>query len=259
MKLIALTLTTFIATTAIAAAQTRQGAQPPRPGSPPAPLSRGFLSINGAFQMTQNDFDDGETFREYGEDGRFDTDYTVKGGPALDVAAGVRLWRGVAVGAGVTRFSRSTPAAVSGSIPHPFFFSRPRTLSSEVTSLKREELAVHMQVRAVAPIGRRLQVMAFGGPSYFQVKQGIVTDVDYSESYPYDAATFASAATSDAKESKLGFNAGGDVAFFFTRQLGVGVTAQFSGTEIDVPTANGSTQKIKAGGFQAGGGVRVRF
>jgi hypothetical protein len=101
--------------------------------------------------------------------------------------------------------------------------------------------------------------MVFGGPSFFQVQQGIVTGVRYSESYPFDSAAFASAETTSAKESKAGFNVGGDLAYFFTRQLGVGFAAQFSGTELDVPSAAGGTHKVRAGGFQAGGGLRVRF
>lgn len=258
MKSIAIFGVLLIGCTVCASAQTRP-ANPSRPSSPAAPLPKGFFSINGIYQVTTNDFDDGATFRENAEDGRYDTDYTVKGGPAVDVAGGMRLWRNLAVGAGVTRFSRSTPVALSGSIPHPFFFSRPRTISGEIANLKREELAVHVQARGVMPVGRRLQVMVFGGPSFFQVKQGVVTDFTYQDTYPYDTATFASAETTTAKESKLGFNAGGDVAFFFTRRLGVGVSAQFSGTEIDVPSASGQTQTVRIGGLQAGGGLRVRF
>jgi hypothetical protein len=223
------------------------------------PWWKGFISVNGGFQATSNDFDDGETFRDNGEDGRYSTDYTVKGGPTVDVAGGMRVWRNLAVAAGVTRFSRSTPVILNGTIPHPFFFSRPRSVAGDISNLKREELAVHVQARALVPVNRRMQVMAFGGPSFFSVKQGIVTDFTYSESYPYDTASYASAATTNAKESQVGFNVGGDFAFFFTRQLGVGASAQFSGTEVEVPSADGRTQKLKVGGFQAGGGLRVRF
>jgi hypothetical protein len=261
----ALTVMLAFVTVGGAVAQTRPAPTRPVPATavkarrPVAPFSRGFVSANGGFQVTQNDFDDGETFREHGEDARYSTDYTVQGGPTIDVAGGMRIWRQLAVGAGVTRFSRSTPVTLNGSVPHPFFFSRPRSVNGEISNVKRQELAVHVQARAVVPVNRRMQVMVFGGPSFFQVKQGIVTELRYSESYPYDSASFASAATTDAKESKIGLNVGGDFAYFFTRQIGVGVSAQFSGTEVDVPNASGQTQKIKVGGFQTGGGLRLRF
>jgi hypothetical protein len=125
--------------------------------------------------------------------------------------------------------------------------------------LSREELGVHIQARGVFPIGARMQAMLFGGPSFFQVKQGVVTGFTYSDSYPYDEATFRSAATDGASVSKTGFNAGADVAFFFTRQLGIGGTVQFAGTSVDLPAGGGQTQRVKVGGGKAGGGLRIRF
>jgi len=224
-----------------------------------SPVPRGFLVVNGGYQLTANDFSDGATKRENGEDGRFDTTYTVKGGPSFDVAGGATVWRSLGVGVGVSRFSVSTPTDMTASVPHPFFFNRPRSIGGEVPGLKREELAVNVQVAGMFPIGARMQAMLFGGPSFFQVKQGVVTDFTYSESYPYDVATFSSAATNSASVSKTGFNAGADVAFFFTRQLGVGGTVQFAGTSVDLPAGGGQTQSVKVGGGRAGGGLRLRF
>ena len=221
--------------------------------------ARGFLVLNGGYQVTTNDFDDGATFRANAEDAKFTTDYEVKGGPAFDVAGGARLWRQLGVGVGVTRFSRSTPTVLSGSVPHPFFFSRPRSVGGEVAGLKREEIAVHVQARLIAPVGTRLQVMAFGGPSFFQVRQGLVTGFTWADSYPYDDAAFSAAQTTNDKGTKVGFNAGADVAFFFARQIGVGATVQFARATVELSGAGGNAIEIKAGGVQAGGGLRVRF
>ena len=145
------------------------------------PVPRGFLAVNGGYQLTANDFSDSATKRENGEDGRFDTTYTVKGGPSFDVAGGAKVWRKLGVGVGVSRFSVSTPPSLTGSVPHPFFFNRPRSIAGEVGGLKREELAVNVQVTGMFPIGARMQAMLFGGPSFFQVKQGVVTDFTYSD------------------------------------------------------------------------------
>jgi hypothetical protein len=65
--------------------------------------------------------------------------------------------------------------------------------------------------------------------------------------------------TTNAKRNKVGFNAGGDVAFIFSRQVGFGFTAQFAGATVDLPSAFGGTTDVKAGGMQAGGGLRLRF
>lgn len=221
--------------------------------------SRVFVVVNGGYQITTNDFADGAVKRENAEDGRFDTTYVVKGGPAFDVAGGGILWRRLGVGVGVSRFSVSTPSSLKATIPHPFFFNRARSVSGDVAGLKREELAVHVQARGIFPVGTRFQMMVFGGPSFFQVKQSVITDYTYDESYPYDAATFRSATTTRASASKIGFNTGGDVAVFFTRQLGVGAIVQFAGTSVDLPGALGATKDVKTGGGQAGVGLRLRF
>lgn len=220
--------------------------------------SRGFIVVNGGYQITSNDFENASTFSTNVEDGTFTTDYQVKGGPSFDVAGGARVWRRLAVGVGVTRFSRSTPSTLNGSVPHPFSFNRLRPITGDVPGLEREELSVHVQARAIVPIGSRMQVMAFGGPSFFQVKQGIVSSFSWAESYPFDEASFGSATSINAKGSKLGFHAGMDVAFFFSRQVGVGGTIQFSGTTVDIESSGGS-QEVKAGGARAGGGLRIRF
>ena len=221
--------------------------------------SRGFLAMNGGYQLTQDDFSNGAIKHEHAEDGRFDTDYVFKGGPSFDGAVGLRLWRRLSIGVGVSRLSVATPASVRASVPHPFFFDQDRSINGEASGVTREELAVHMQIGGVFPIGTRLQVMVFGGPSFFQVTQGIVTDVTYTNGYPYDEAQFAAATTTDAKASKVGFNAGGDLAFFLTRHVGLGATAQFSGTTVALPVAGGASQDVKVGGVTVSGGLRLRF
>jgi len=219
---------------------------------------RGFIIVNGGYQVGSHDFEQVSTLRANVEDGTFTTDYDVKSGPSFDVTGGATVWRRLAIGVGVTRFSRSTPSTLSGSVPHPFFFNRPRPVSGDIAGLEREELAIHVEAIATAPIGRRLQVMAFGGPSFFRVKQDMVTTFTWAETYPFDDASFGSATVVDADGSKLGFNVGGDVAFFFSRQVGVGGSIRYSAATVEIDVAGG-THDVKAGGLQAGGGLRLRF
>jgi hypothetical protein len=221
--------------------------------------TRAFISVNGGVQVASNDFDDGTTFPANAEEGRYATDYSVEGGPSLNVGGGAMIWRQLGVGVGITRFSRSTPAAFNGSVPHPFFFNRARDIAGDVGGLRREETAVHLRASAVFPAGNRLEVMVFGGPSFFQVKQGIVTDFVFTDEYPYDTATFVRAEITDAEESRVGFNVGGDVGYFFTRQIGIGFALQFARANVELPSAAGGTQELKAGGVQLGGGLRLRF
>jgi hypothetical protein len=240
-----------------------QNQEPTRPRSPSRPTRSpgvgGFLSANRGHRTTVNNFSDGAAFRENAEEGRFDTAYSVKAGPTIDVAGGVTVGRSTGVGVAVERFKRSTPVVLSGSVPHPFFFSRPRAVSADVGGLTREELAIHVQLRGVVPIGNRFQVSLFGGPSFFRLTQDVVTDFAYTDDYPYDAASFERASATRSKASKPGFNGGGDVAFFFTRQIGVGVSAQFSRATVKLPSADDGTRDARVGGVQVGGGLRLRF
>jgi hypothetical protein len=223
----------------------------------PAPTERIFVSLNGMFQAGSNDFRDTSTLRVNIEDGSLTTNYSVGSGPAFDVSGGFLFWRNVGVGVGVTRFSTSTVTTVDASVPHPFFFNQGRAVTGDVHG-SREELAIHVQVRAVFPVNRRFSVSVFGGPSFFQVEQGIVDDINYTEAYPFDTATFSSAATSTQSESGVGLNVGGDVAYFFGQQVGVGVGVQYSSATVQMTLPSG-TSDVKAGGTQIGGGLRLRF
>lgn len=221
--------------------------------------ARGFVSVNGGYRATSTDFTHDVVFTQFVEQGSINSSYFVDKGPQLDIAGGARVWRSLGAGVAVTRFSKSGGASVVARIPHPFFFNQLRSVEGDAAGLKHEELAVHIQAMAILPVGERLSVAVFGGPSLFQVKRGLVDDVRYNDQYPYDSATFASAETSNASASKLGFNAGVDIGYFFSRSVGVGGLIRFSGATVDFDAPDGNTQPIDAGGLQAGAGLRLRF
>lgn len=226
----------------------------------PAPRSfRGFVSVNGGFQVTSNDFADAGTKREHLEDGRLETTYVVKGGQTFDITGGTAVWRRLGIGVGVSRFTVDTPTTITASVPHPFFFNRLRPVNGEAPGLTREELVIHVQARATLPVGSRAELTVFGGPSFFKVKQGMVTDVSYRDSYPYDQASFGGAVTTTTDASKTGFGGGGDLAFYFSRNVGIGGTFQFAGASVDVPGTGGATRQVKVGGARTGAGLRLRF
>ena len=220
---------------------------------------RGFVSINGGYQASSTDFRNSIAITEFVEQGSVDSSYNVKAGPQLDVAGGARVWRSLGIGIGITRFSKSGTATVAGKIPHPFFFNQTRSVEGEAAGLKREELAFHIQAMAVVPGGERLSLAVFAGPSFFNVKQGIVQKLQYSQGYPYDTATFSGVDTDTPSESTIGFNAGADVGYFFARHVGIGGVIRFSRASVDFTSIDGETFAVDAGGVQAGAGLRLRF
>ena len=48
----------------------------------------------------------------------------------------------------------------------------------------------------------------FAGPAFFKVQADIPTSVNFTESYPYDSATFSSLETSSVSDSAAGFTVG---------------------------------------------------
>lgn len=219
-----------------------------------------FLSIDGTYQAGTEDFNDGASFPLYAETATFTTAYHLKPGPSFNISGSGLVMRRLAVGIAVSRFSRETPIAVSASLPNPFFFNRSRAMSADVAGMYREERAVHVQVRALLPIqSSRLQAAVFGGPSFFTVTQDVLNQVGYTEAYPYDTVTATNGQSANVSTSKTGFNAGADIGYFFSSHVGVGGLAQYSGTTIKIDSAGGDTVDAKVGGFQVGGGLRLRF
>jgi hypothetical protein len=230
-----------------------------RPGTAPARrwTDIGYLAVSGGYQAGSSGFSETFGFQQHLERATVTTEYPKKDGPTFDVGGGFRVWRNLAAGVSVSSVSRSTDGAVSGSIPHPFFFDAGRAIEG-TAALKRTETAVHVQAAYVVPAGRRMLVTLSGGPSFFSVKQSLVQSVQFSESYPFDTATLSSAPTASASKSVTGFNAGLDVGYYFTGAVGAGMMVRYSGATLALPSHD-ATISTKVGGFQAAGGLRVRI
>ena len=226
---------------------------------PSAPGTVRFVSVNGGLQIGTTVFSDGFVKHENEEDGRLEGRYVVDSGPSFSVSGGAMLGRRLGIGVGLTRFSRSTVTTLNGSIPHPFFFNRPRSLTADVVGLRREELTLHVRATGVVWVGRRTEVNVFGGPAVFFVKQDLLADFTFTDEYPYDSASFDEATSDVVRGTAIGFSLGGDTAFFLSPRVGVGVTVLYSRATVGLRSPGGDSVNGKAGGTQVGGGLRLRF
>ena len=233
---------------------------------------RGFLTFSAGLQAGLRGFADEAVFQPsggvntealsgfaVGEPARFDSTYGFKPDGLFDVGGGVRVWGHVGVGAAVSRFNHHAAATVAGQVPHPFFFDRFRNIAGESPLLARNETAVHLQALVVLPASRSLTVTFFGGPTVFNLQQDFVTDVRFTQAYPYDAAAFSGAVTGTQSASKVGVNVGVDLAYYFLERIGVGGLFRFSRADVSLPSAGGDDIDVRAGGLHAAGGLRVRF
>jgi hypothetical protein len=172
----------------------------------------------------------------------------------------VRVWKGLTVGVGGTRVQRDTASITTGSFPHPFFFNAARTGEWTSDALERTEVGIHVSAGfEVLPNDPRWSLNVFGGPSFFSFKQDVVESVHLIQTYPYDTID-ATLQTGDIDGSAIGFNVGANFGWFFSRHFGVGALIRFTqAKEKDVSIGSGDPFELELGGFQGGGGVRIRF
>jgi hypothetical protein len=228
------------------------------PSAPPA-APRGVVSVNGGWQAPSRTFSDSFTFDQYAEPGTADVEYTVDPGPVFEGGFGMRLWKALGVGVSASKFNRSSTAHVTGSMPHPFFFSRPRTIEGDATGITRDETTINLQALAFVPAGSRVLLVLSAGPSFISVQQDLVTAVKWDESYPFDTATYRTVDTTTPSEHAVGVNVGADVIFRFGRSFGLGALIRFTQAKVDLVPAAGRTVSVDAGGFQAGAGFRILY
>jgi hypothetical protein len=223
------------------------------------PRPRVEIAAGAALQPATASFAAVRDFPYFAETARVEGAYDVADGVAFDITGAVRVWRSLAVRIGGTRLTRNTESQTHGSFPHPFFFGMNRTGTWPSGSLDRTELGAHLSADWALVQTPRFGVSLFGGPTWFNFTQAVVDRVEVIQSYPYDTID-ARLTTGTVKGSALGFHAGADVGWFFSRYLGVGGLIRFTnGSKKSVRIADGNPFDLELGGFQGGGGVRLRF
>jgi hypothetical protein len=234
----------------------RPAAKPPTKSNAQQWRDRGYISGNFGWQASSSTFSDARTLNVQTGDvepRHLASNYDVKAGPMFDIGGGFRLWKNLGVAVAVTRYSVSKDIEIDATLPHPFLFNHDRALSG-TTSGTREELAVHVDAVWVVPT-KKMQIAIFGGPTFFNAKQTIVSDFTSTDTYPYDdPPRFDSAVSAEESKSVTGFNVGADVGYFFTDIFGVGGVVRFGRG-----TLKSSIGDLDIGGPQLSGGIRIRL
>ncbi|MCY4661069.1 MAG: outer membrane beta-barrel protein [Acidobacteria bacterium] len=237
---------------------------------------RGFVSINGGLQALAAEFTDDVVFAESGgvysarpvgllsraaaqEEARFSGVHSPASAPSLDAGAGYRVTGNFALGAAVSFAAAEGTAAVSARAPHPFFDNRDRELTGVAPGLRRQELGIHVQAQYLVPVTESFTVTLFGGPTLINLQQDLVADVQFRQEYPYETASYDAAIAGGQSGTGIGFNAGADLAYYFSDVAGVGLLARYSRATVDLASAAGGTVGVPAGGLQVGGGLRLKF
>ena len=234
----------------------------PKPASPPPappPTRRLTLSLLGLVGPTSLDFSESRTFTQFAEEGILDVDSSYGTGFGGDVGLQYlfkKTW-GAAVSFSFVR--RSGSADFTGQFPHPLYLGRPRQASGSVDGLSYQEAAAHVDGVYAATKGKWTYGV-FGGVSFFlKVEADILSLPEYAQSYPFDTVTITSVLIEPRSASAIGFNLGGDLGYRLKKALDVGLRVRFSRGTATLDVSEGNTVEIRAGGLQAGLGVRMRF
>lgn len=216
---------------------------------------RGFVNVGGWYQASSLSFDDVEQPIVFAEPALVTTRYTIHSAAGLDASGGMRVWRNLAVGAGVSYFSKAGSGSIAAQVPHPFYFNRARPVAGNASDLAREETGVHVRFTWIAPLKPRWQLAVSAGPSWLIVNQDLVASVQIAQTYPFDTADFTGATSERRSKSAVGFNAGGDLDYMLRPKVGLGFGVMFSRARVALTDST----TIDAGGLHVGGGLRFRF
>ena len=222
---------------------------------------RAFLNVNLGFQMTDRPFDEAVTPIIYGERASVAATHPVAGKRlTLDIGGGVRLWRSLGVGGALTKFSSEETSTVVARVPHPTLFNQPR-LASKDAPFNRKESAIHIDAVYVKPITPRVDVMVAGGPSILTVTQDLLQRIDVAEGGPpFTTVGIGNVAKTTRDVRTYGFHVGGDVTWFVTPLVGIGVGVRYVMASLSTTLTDGTTPiDIDAGGLQIGWGARIRL
>jgi outer membrane protein with beta-barrel domain len=238
--------------------------------SPVAAQSKGWIDVNfGAAASAQKsvtaeaNFDDGS-----GELATSRVNYSSPTGASFDFGGGYMFSRVLGVGVQFTGTAHRDNADLFVRIPHPRFFNAHAT-DSDVTDqqLDRVEGGVNLSLVAAIPTkNTNLTVRFYGGPTYFRLKADAINGIQYSQQFGLFTTTnvvdIQTWSAEEVEETAWGYHAGADLGFFFSNHFGIGGfarvsrgTVTFSPSEFDVD----EDLDVKVGGFQAGGGLRIRF
>ena len=217
-----------------------------------------WFSFSGGVQPTNNSFTDVFDLMLYTEPEHVTVAYPAKTGFLIAASGGYRVWRQLFVGLGVTRYSASGDAQVTAQLPHPFFDNTYRNIEG-TAPMTRGEIGAHALIGWMLRPTRRVRVMVTAGPSYISAKQPIVTEVAFTETYPYDTAQFTGVRPTESLRGAPGFNAGADVFWKFGKNTGVGGLVQFTHARVRVPANAGRSVRFDAGGGQVAAGLRFLF
>mgnify|MGYP001376350638 CR=1 FL=1 len=232
-----------------------------------------MISGNIGVQTTANTRTDQIAFELFNEFGQLETSQRSSKRLLYDFGVARHLWKGFGIGASMTFANTSSDGTVTATVPSPFFYHFPRTVTTVAQELANTQRAYHLHGHYWWALREDLRLTIFGGPSFFNGSQTFVSGITTKENgLTFNQVDIRSIVTEKITSSVKGFNAGLDLTYFglknlrlfgssdLLNQLGLGFKLQLSRATTSAIKLKGQYQpSLEYGGTQISGGVRFVF
>jgi hypothetical protein len=219
---------------------------------------RGFMVVSGGAQVAAPSYTSTVVFKLYAEDATLNASSEVQIGPVFGARGGMRVWKNLAIGAAFGVSSTSQRVDVTGRLPHPFMFNQFREVTGTASGLDRFETMFAIEASWLIAVRRRVDMFLFAGPAYINVRQDMATKIQFTESYPYDTASFTGVESTPVSGGAVGITAGADVAYLVSKSLGVGGQLRYSYASATLRPAD-QPATVGLGGLQLSVSARILF
>jgi len=207
-----------------------------------------FLDLNAGVQVASRTFVVDTSPIVFGETAIISTSHDVGSAGLFDVSAGYRVWRDLSIAIGFSFAGGSADAAMTAAVPDPLFHDRRVVTNATVDSLSHSEKTFYLQALWTIPVTDKMDASFSFGPSFINVSQELVSSVSVT-------GGTATPLTETQSDTAKGFNVGADLSYMLNPRYGVGGFVRYVGGSVGLP----SVTELKVGGFQIGGGARLRF
>ena len=200
-------------------------------------------------------------FTVFRETAKFEANYDITTDTAIDGGIAVRVWKRMGIGIVLSHYNKPTTAYIKAEVPHPFFFSFPRTTTGTTDDITRRELGVHLQVQYWRPISDNLLVRGVIGPSFFSIRHDLVSEIVTKErGFDYSMVDIVGYKTITARNGNaLGYNVGLDISYFVRKHVALVLELRYSRGTSDVVFANRAQPALELGGTHLAGGLLFAF
>lgn len=192
-------------------------------------------------------------FGLYGESATVSNVRTVPNTATFDVFGAARIRGNFGVAGIAIQRNANSDGAVTASVPSPIFFDQPRSVTTSIADMKHRERWAGGYLAYMVRLNEKMGVLVMGGPMIAAVDHNLPTSATVTEGTSASAPTVTVAQTENNK-TVWGFGTAVDFSYMMTPNVGVGAQARYIGA-----TANFTDAKIKVGGFQIAGGIRIAF